>query len=201
MPTIGNNQFPYPNTSDEPNIPGDLQKLALAVDTAIGGGNRLIDTLATLQAIPNTQLFEGMRATVTNDPTTGNNGEYVYTGGAWVSQTPTLTRITTDQISFTSNIIGARSSTPLMVMQISWINNGSFTSTPWASVNLLTINGWKATRETFGWLQDNNANGETRYSSTFYAVGNTISWRDSGTHLITAGAWHNGGLLIPITPA
>ena len=87
MPTIGNNQFPYPNTSDEPNIPGDLQKLALAVDTAIGGGNRLIDTLATLQAIPKTQLFEGMRATVTNDPTTMNNGEYVYTGGAWVHQT------------------------------------------------------------------------------------------------------------------
>lgn len=91
MPTIGNNQFPYPNTSDEPNIPGDLQKLALAVDTAIGGGNRLIDTLATLQAIPNTQLFKGMRATVTNDPTTMNNGEYVYTGGAWVSKTRTLT--------------------------------------------------------------------------------------------------------------
>lgn len=88
MPTIGNNQFPYPNTSDEPNIPGDLQKLALAVDTAMGGGNRLIDTLATLRAIPNTQLFKGMRATVTNDPNVGNNREYVYTGGAWIHQQP-----------------------------------------------------------------------------------------------------------------
>lgn len=87
MPVIGNNQLPYPNTSDAPNIPNDMQTLASAVDAAIGGGNRFIDTLATLQAIPNTQLFNGMRATVTNDPTTMNNGEYVYTGGAWVPQT------------------------------------------------------------------------------------------------------------------
>ncbi len=89
MPTIGNNQFPYPNTSDEPNIPGDLQKLALAVDTAIGGGNRLVATLSDLQKIPNTQLFNGMRATVTSDPMAVNNGEYVVSGGAWVSQTRT----------------------------------------------------------------------------------------------------------------
>lgn len=87
MPTIGNNQFPYPNTSDEPNIPGDLQKLALAVDTAIGGGNRFVATLSDLQKIPNTQLFNGMRATVTSDPTAVNNGEYVVSGGVWVSQT------------------------------------------------------------------------------------------------------------------
>lgn len=87
MPTIGNNQFPYPNTSDEPNIPGDLQKLALAVDTAIGGGNRFVATLSDLQKIPNTQLFNGMRATVTSDPMAVNNGEYVVSGGAWVSQT------------------------------------------------------------------------------------------------------------------
>ena len=88
----------------------------------------------------------------------------------------------------------------MLAVQLGWTNNGAFTSAPWNGVDLLTIAGWKATREAFGWLQDNNANGETRYSSTFYAAGNTISWRDSGTHLISAGAWHNGGLLIPVTP-
>ena len=200
MPTIGNNQFPYPNTSDEPNIPGDLQKLALAVDTAIGGGNRFVATLSHLQKIPNTQLFNGMRATVTSDPTAVNNGEYVVSGGVWVSQTPTFTKITSDTVSFTAGIIGAGTPMTLLAVQLNWTNKGAFTSAPWNGVDLLTIAGWKATGEAFGWLQDNNANGETRYSSTFYAAGNTISWRDSGTHPISAGTWHNGGLLIPVTP-
>mgnify|MGYP007135618770 CR=1 FL=1 len=84
MPTIGNNQLPYPNTSDAPDVPGDLQRLAAATDTAIGSGNQLLNTYAQLQAIPNTQLFTGMMATVLNDTTPARNGQYEYLNGAWV---------------------------------------------------------------------------------------------------------------------
>lgn len=86
MPTIGNNLLPYPNTSDEPNVPKAISDLASAVDAAIGGGSRIYQTLAALQAVPSTQLFEGMRARVTADTT--NNGEYVYAGGSWLSAKP-----------------------------------------------------------------------------------------------------------------
>ena len=83
MPTIGNNLLPYPNTSDEPNMPKAISDLASAIDTAIGGGARIYQTLAALQAVPSAQLFDGMRAHVVNDPTASNNGVYTYTSGVW----------------------------------------------------------------------------------------------------------------------
>lgn len=86
MPTIGNNQLPYPNTSDEPNVPKAISDLASAVDTAIGGGRRIYQTLSALQAVPSVQLFEGMRAHVVADSV--NNGEYVYVSGTWLSAKP-----------------------------------------------------------------------------------------------------------------
>jgi hypothetical protein len=83
MPTIGNNLLPYPNTSDEPNVPKAISDLASAVDVSIGGGGRLFQTLADLQSVPTTQLFEGLRAYVIADNTLTNNGGYWYRHGAW----------------------------------------------------------------------------------------------------------------------
>jgi hypothetical protein len=88
MPTIGNNLLPYPNTSDEPNVPKAISDLASAIDTAIGGGARIYQTLAALQAVPSAQLFDGMRAHVVNDPTVPNNGEYIYASNSWSHARP-----------------------------------------------------------------------------------------------------------------
>jgi hypothetical protein len=88
----------------------------------------------------------------------------------------------------------------MMSVHLEWINNGQFTSSPWSPVALLKMVGWKATSEAFGWLQDNNGSPETRYSSTFHAVGQTIDWDDSGSHVINAKCWHIGGILIPVSP-
>jgi hypothetical protein len=112
-----------------------------------------------------------------------------------------LTSLSTDKVKCVGQIIGAGTTSPLLAAHVSWVNKGQFTSTAWAGVDLIRITGWKTVGEAFGWLQDNNANGETRYSSTYYAAGSTISWRDSGSHLITAGCWHIGGILIPVVPA
>ncbi|MFT8358562.1 hypothetical protein [Bifidobacterium aquikefiri] len=90
MPTIGNNLLPYPNSSDAPNVPSDLSKLGQAVDTAIGGGARIFQTIADLQAVPSSQLFEGMRANVISDTTVLNNGIYVYKNAAWTRARPYL---------------------------------------------------------------------------------------------------------------
>jgi hypothetical protein len=90
MPVIGNNQLPYPNTSDTPNIPNDMQTLASAVDAAIGGGHRIYSSLTALQAVPLAQCFPGMRATVSGDVVGANDGEYVYSGGSWTNMQGTL---------------------------------------------------------------------------------------------------------------
>jgi hypothetical protein len=88
MPTIGNNLLPYPNTSDEPNMPKAISDLASAVDSAIGGGARIYQTLAALQAVPSSQLFEGLHAYVSADTTATNNGGYTYTSGTWKRSRP-----------------------------------------------------------------------------------------------------------------
>jgi hypothetical protein len=106
MPFIGNNQLPYPNSSDEPNVPADLRKLASAVDDAIGGGRRFVKTTADLKAIPTARLFAGMRAEVTNDPIPSANGEYVYKGAEWVPLTRTPVIIGSQQDSGTTSDLG-----------------------------------------------------------------------------------------------
>ncbi|MFT8442181.1 MAG: hypothetical protein ABF780_05660 [Bifidobacterium aquikefiri] len=90
MPTIGNNLLPYPNSSDAPNVPSDLSKLAQAVDTAIGGGCHIIQTHADLLAIPSAQLFTGMRVYVIADSDPLNNDDYMYLNGAWSHARPTM---------------------------------------------------------------------------------------------------------------
>jgi hypothetical protein len=84
MPTIGNNLLPYPNTSDEPNIPKAISDLASAVDSAIGGGEHIYQTLSDMQSVPSSQLFEGMHAVVVGDATADSNGEYTVKSGKWV---------------------------------------------------------------------------------------------------------------------
>ena len=114
----------------------------------------------------------------------------------------TLTRKTSDKLIADASIIplaGTQSGADaLLVLSILWQNLGKFFSTSWGVVELFTVNGWKAAHESFGWHFDNNSNTETEISSNFYMTGNTVSWRDIGSHTINANCWHNGGLIVPV---
>lgn len=114
----------------------------------------------------------------------------------------TLTKTTSDKLVIDTSIIplacAQSGADALLVLSILWQNSGRFRSVSWGSVNLATVKGWKAARESFGWCFDNNIDSSTQSTARFYMANNIISWRDSSEHDIAAGCWHNGGLIVPV---
>lgn len=95
MATYGPQNLPYPQPTDAPDGPGAF----LALDQAIAVGG--IQPFATLTALTGyTGLFVGQRATVTADATVDNNGDYIWSGTAWVGGVAPITSIAT---GFTAN--------------------------------------------------------------------------------------------------
>lgn len=96
MPTTGSGKFRYPNSSDTPDVPGDILNLATDVARVAGAGiGYVADSTERAALVTNGYAFSGMFVLQADTGVT-----YRYTGSAWkiwdyplTAFTPTVTGI------------------------------------------------------------------------------------------------------------
>ena len=80
-----------------------------------------------------------------------------------------------------------------------WQNNGQFGTGNWAVTPIATFDGWRSTREAYGFCAENVQWDNLAMNHWFIPdKSNQFSWLSVGTFTVGANSWHNGMISFPV---
>ena len=80
-----------------------------------------------------------------------------------------------------------------------WQNNGQFGTGNWAVTPIATFDGWRSTREAYGFCAENVPWDNLAMNHWFIPdKSSQFSWLSTGTFTVGANCWHNGMISFPV---
>lgn len=80
-----------------------------------------------------------------------------------------------------------------------WQNNGQFSTGNWAVTPIATFDGWRSTREAYGFCAENIQ--WDNLATNHWLIpdkSNQFSWLSVGGFTVGANSWHNGMISFPV---
>lgn len=99
-----------------------------------------------------------------------------------------------------SNNADTGGATHMLQLYIHWLVMGSSSHNAWDKTVFAYMNGWQATDEIWGYLENDDTN-NINYDMRFVCDGNQISIDSASNYVLTEGHTYRGGLLIPVKRA
>ena len=166
-------------------------------------------TVPNIQAYTSTvtSMPDGMKVT---DQSTGY--EYTWTNGT-LTRSDTLISFSyqwsdpvyidaalTPLAAASSNNADTGGATHMLQLYIHWLVMGSSSHNAWDKTVFAYMNGWQATDEIWGYLENDDTD-HINYDMRFVCDGNQISIDSSSNYVLSQGNTYRGGLLIPVKRA